>query len=144
MVLPGKPPSLTEKPGRPQFTGSQSRTQPKQLSMHKCKTFFSPWQLCPSESWVWRWLSCLARRDPGGIKCAGTRTASAAGVMALSVFFGAPCSWWSEGLLGQGFSVAPPIQALGGLPYLGSYSVVQCLRCLMGQPLYGSAADAGS
>ena len=104
---------------------------------------FSPWQLCPSESWVWRWLSCLACGDPGGIKCAGTRTASASGVMALSVFFGVSCSWWSEGLLGQCFSVAPPIQARGGLPCLGSYSVVKCLRCLMGQPLYCSAANAG-
>ena len=28
--------------------------------------------------------SCLAYKDPGGAKCAGTRTASAAGVMALS------------------------------------------------------------
>ena len=26
---------------------------------------------------------------------------------------------------------------------MGSYSVVQCVRCLMGQPLYCSAADAG-
>ena len=26
---------------------------------------------------------------------------------------------------------------------LGSYSVVQCMGCLMGQPLYCSAADAG-
>ena len=26
---------------------------------------------------------------------------------------------------------------------MGSYSVVQCIRCLMGQPLYCSAADAG-
>ena len=29
----------------------------------------------------------LALGDPGGAKCAGTRSASAAGVMALSVFF---------------------------------------------------------
>ena len=30
----------------------------------------------------------------------------------------------------------------GGPPWLGSYSVVQCIRHLTGQPLYCSAADA--
>ena len=33
-------------------------------------------------------------------------------------------------------------QALKGAPWVGSYSAVQCLRRLMGQPLYSSAADA--
>ena len=79
----------------------------------------------------------------------------------IRVFFQASYSWESEGLFGQSFSVALPIQALKGLPYLaslsvvpqvrhiegspwvGSYSVVQCIRRLMGQPLYCSAADAG-
>ena len=76
------------------------------------------------------------------------------------VFFQASCSWQSEGLFGQLFSVALPVQALRGppclvffccsecqahrgAPWLGSYSVVQCVRRLMGQPLYCSAADAG-
>ena len=79
----------------------------------------------------------------------------------IRVFFRSSCSWQSEGLFGQSFSIAPPIQALRGLPclgsfsavqgirhkegppWLGSYSVVQCLKHLMGQPLYCSAADAG-
>ena len=26
---------------------------------------------------------------------------------------------------------------------MGSYAVVQCIRCLMGQPFYSSAVDAG-
>ena len=59
---------------------------------------------------------------------------------------------------GQSFSVALPIQALRGFPVqalctseqqslkeapgVGSYSAVQCIRHLMGQPLC-SAADAG-
>ena len=30
-----------------------------------------------------------------------------------------------------------------GAPWLGSYSVVQCIRCLMGQPLYCSDANVG-
>ena len=34
-------------------------------------------------------------------------------------------------------------QALKGAPWVGSYSVVQCIRSLMGQPLCCSAASAG-
>ena len=34
-------------------------------------------------------------------------------------------------------------QALKGAPWVGSYSVIQCVRYLMGQPLYCSAAVAG-
>ena len=34
-------------------------------------------------------------------------------------------------------------QALKGAPWVGSYSVVQCIRPLMGQPPYCSAAYAG-
>ena len=37
-----------------------------------------------------RRCSCLACGDPGGAKCAGTRTASTAGVMALSESFFEP------------------------------------------------------
>ena len=33
-------------------------------------------------------------------------------------------------------------QALKGAPWVGSYSVVKCIRLLMGQPLYCSAANA--
>ena len=47
-------------------------------------------ELCPSESWAWRWHSCLTCRDPSSAKCAGTQTASAAGVMALSESFFKP------------------------------------------------------
>ena len=35
------PPSLTEKPGRPQSTGSQSQTLPKQPYAHRRKTFLA-------------------------------------------------------------------------------------------------------
>ena len=46
----------------------------------------------------------------------------------IRVFLRASCSWWSEGLFGQSFSIAPSIQALRGLPCLGSFSVVPCIR----------------
>ena len=59
--------------------------------------------------------------------CAGTWTASTTGVMALSESFLASCSWQSEGLFGQSFSIALPIQALKGFPFLG---VLLCLLAL--------------
>ena len=46
----------------------------------------------------------------------------------IRVFFWASCSWPSEGLFGQSFSIALLIQALRGLPCLGSFSVVQHVR----------------
>ena len=93
-------------------------------------------------------------------------------------FFWASGTWQPEGLFGQSFSIAPPVQALRGLPCLGTFSAVRCIRhidepplpgvllcrsahqalkgapwvrsystvwcivCLMGHPLYCSAADA--
>ena len=48
------------------------------------------WQLCSSVGWAWRWHNCLGCEDPGGSKCAGTWTASATGVMALSESFFEP------------------------------------------------------
>ena len=68
----------------------------------------------------------------------------------IRVLFRAFCSLQAEGLFGQSFSVAPPIQALRGLPclapsllfsacrdtegspWLGSYSVDRCVRHLRG------------
>ena len=96
-----------------------------------------PWQ-----HQVCRDTDCLRHRSYGPIR----------------VFFRASCSWPSEGLFGQSFSIALPIWALRGLPHLGpfsvvwcirhieaspwlgSYSVVQSVRYLMGHPLYCSAA----
>ena len=71
----------------------------------------------------------MGRGDPGGIKCAGTQTASAVGVVALSEsFFQASGSWRSEGVFGQSFSVGPPVQALRRLPCLQSFSLVWGVR----------------
>jgi len=56
----------------------------------------------------------------------------------IRVFFRASCSWPSEGLFGQSFSVALPVQALRGLPCLGSFSVVGHIRHIEGAPRLGS------
>ena len=97
---------------------------------------FCLWQLCPSESWVWRWCSCLACGDPGGAKCTGTRTASTAGVMGLSESFFEPLvAWWSEGFFGQSFSVALPFKQLEGSLACGP--VVRRIRHIKGRPGWG-------
>jgi len=54
--------------------------------------------------------------------------------VSIRVFFQASCSWWSEGLFGQSFSIAQPIQALKGIPCLGSFSVVRHVRHIEGPP----------
>ena len=115
----------------------KSQTQPKWPCAHRRNNFFCLWWLCPSESWAW---SCLACEDPGSTKCAGTWTASAE-VMVLSesfFFFSLDsCSWQLEGLFGHSFSVALNFQALRGLPFLGSSSVVPCIRHIDGTPYWG-------
>ena len=50
----------------------------------------------------------------------------------IRVFFRASCSWLSEGLFGQSFSAAPPIQAVRGFSCLGSFPAVQCIRNIEG------------
>ena len=134
VFLPGEP-SLTSLAGhRPQ--GCRVRHDQSDTVSIDVRLFCLR-QLCPSESWVWRWNSCLACRDPGSTKCAGTWTASTAGVMVLSEpFFQASCSWRSEGLFGWSFSIAPPVQALTGLPCLGSFSV-WCISHLKEHPGWG-------
>ena len=77
--------------------------------------------------------------DPGSAKCAGTWTASATGVMALSESVSKPlvAGDRSEGLFGQSFSVAPTVEVLRRLPCLGSSSVVQWIRHIERGPLAG-------
>ena len=56
----------------------------------------------------------------------------------IRVFIPASCSWRSEGLFGQSLSVALPVQALRGLPCLGSFSVVWRIRHIEGPLWLGS------
>ena len=115
-----------------------SQTRPKWPWAPKPKTFFLPvaalpqWELSlrlvqllglqgPWWSQVFRDTNCLHSRSYGPIR----------------VFFRASCSWQSEGLFGQSFSVALPVQALKGIPCLGSFFVVQHIRHIEGLPLTG-------
>ena len=79
----------------------------------------------------------MACGDPGGTKCAGTWSASLAGVMALSESFFELLVAGDQKASGQPLSVAPPIHALRGLPCLGSFSVVWGVKHIEGAPLTG-------
>ena len=79
----------------------------------------------------------MACGDPGGAKRAGTQTASDAGVMTLSESFLEPLVPGDQKASGQSSSMAPPVQALRGLPCLGSLSVVLQIRHIEGPPGWG-------
>ena len=64
--LPGEPRSLTEKSGRPQSAGLQSRTLLKRRCAHRCKTFFA----CGSSA-------------PVRVECEGGAAAWLAGTLAM-------------------------------------------------------------
>ena len=70
----------------------------------------------------------MACGDPAGTKCAGTRTASTTGIMALSESFPKPLVASDQKGSGQFISAALLVQALRGLPCLGSFSVVRRVR----------------
>ena len=55
----------------------------------------------------------------------------------IKVFFWASCSWRSEGIFGQSFSISLSIQALRGLLSFGSFSVDQHIRHIEGPPGWG-------
>ena len=137
--LPGEPHSLTEKPGRPQSSGLQTaghdRSDPARIDTR----LFLPVAAVPQWELGMKVVQMLGLQGPSLAvpSVPRTQTASTAGVKALSVFFQASCSWQSEGLFGQFFSVAPPVQALRGLPCLGCFSVVWCIRYIEGPPRLG-------
>ena len=139
VVFPGEPPSLAEKPGRPQSTGLQRAGLYRSDPVHVDARLFLPvaalpqWEVSmkivqllglwgPWRCQVCRNMDCLCCRSYGPIR----------------VFFWASCSWGSEHLFGQSFSLAPPIQALRGLPCLRSFSVVPYVRHIEGPPWLGS------
>ena len=108
--------SWTEEPGRPQTTGSQRTGHdgsdpacinaghflPTVAALYQGGLSMKVAQLLglqgPWQCQVFKDTDCLHPRGYGPIR----------------VFFRASCSWQSEGLFGQSFSVALPIQALRG------------------------------
>ena len=70
--------------------------------------------------------------------CRGTNCLRRKGYGPIRGFFPASYIRPSEGLFGQSFSVAPPVQALRELPCLGPFSVAQGIRHIEGPPWLGS------
>ena len=117
VFLSGEPPSLTEEPGRPQVTGLE-RVRPNRSNPAHIDTrlffffffFFAYGSSAPLKvehevnvaAWLVGTLASQVCRDTDCLHCGRYGP--------LRVFFQASCSWQSEGLFGQSFFVAPPIQ----------------------------------
>ena len=130
VFLHGEPPSLTERPGRPQCTRPQRVRQDRSDPVCINTKLFFFWPVVALPQWelsmkvvqllglwglwwrqVFRDTDCLHGRSYSPIR----------------VFFWASYSWRSEGLFGHSFSIALPILALRGIPCLGSFSVVRLM-----------------
>ena len=143
VFLPGEPPSLIEKPGRPQFTGHKELDTTKETLCAYMQKFFCLRELCPSENWARRWCSCLAwlcrdtdclcPRSYGPIRVffqAGNQKASLASLsLKLHPFrhLEGPLAWGPSLLFGH-------IRHIEGLPWLGFNSVDWHIRHLNGHP----------
>ena len=82
--------------------------------MHRPKTFFACGSFAPVR--VVKVAQLLGLWGPWQRQVCRDKDCLCPGVMAQSVFFQASCSWQSEGLFGQSFSIAPPTQALKRAP----------------------------
>ena len=137
VFLPGEPPLPDREAWQAKvYREAKSQTQPKRPCLHRWKTFL-PAAALPQWELSVKVDSCLACRDPGGAKYAGTWTASSTGVMALSGSFFEPLIAGNQKASGHSFSIALPVQALRGFPYLGTFSVVWQVRNIEGPPAWG-------
>ena len=125
VFLPGEPLSLTEKPGKPQSTGSKRvgryQSDPACLDIR----LFLPVAALPQRGLsvnvaqqlgLWGPWRCQVCRDTDCLHCRSYGP--------IRVFFQAPLRLAIRRPLGQSFSVALPVQALRRFPCLGSFSVV--------------------
>ena len=122
--------------------GHRVRTRLKWPCVHRCKTFFFFFAVTALPQWVlnvkmlqllglWGPRQCQVCRDMDCLRCRSYGP--------VRVFFWPSFSWWSEHLFGQSFSIAPHVQTLRGLPCLGSFSVVWCIRHIETPPRWGPA-----
>jgi len=110
---------LTEKPRRPQSTGSQRVGHNGGESVCIDASFFLPVAALPQWGVSGKVVQLLGLRGRWWHHvCRDTDCLHWRSYSPIRVFFPASCSWQSEGLFGQSFSIASLIQALRGLPFL--------------------------
>ena len=146
-ILAWRTPSLTDKPGRPQSTGLQRvrhyQSDPVCIDMRH----FLPVAALPQWELSLKVVQLLGLR--GNWQCQACRDTDCLHCRSygpIRVFIQASCSWRSEGLFlrssthsGTERDPLPGVllccsthQALKGAPWMGSYSVVQCVRHFYG------------
>ena len=127
------------------YRAATNWTQPKQPCVHRRKTFFLPVAALPQWELSMKVVQLFGLQGPWGHQmCRDMDCLCCRGYGPIRVFFRASCSWRSEGFFGQSFSVARSVQALRGLPCLGSFSVVWCIRHMEGPPwLESYSVDQG-
>ena len=117
VFLPREPPSLTEKPGRPQSTGSESTGDQWSDPVHIDTRLSLPGAALPQWELSMKVVQLLGLQGPWQCQvCKDTDCLHRRSYGPIRVFFWASCSWQSEGLFGWSCSVAPPVQTLRGLP----------------------------
>ena len=114
--------------------GAKNRTGPQRPCARGYKTFLACGSPAPArverEGGAAAWLAgTLWHHVCRDADCLCCRTYDA-----LGAFSQASCSWRSDGPFGQSFSIALPVQALRGLPCLGSFSVVWRVKHTEGPP----------
>jgi len=119
VFLPGEPPSMTEKPGRPQSTGLQivghDQSDPVCKDTRLCFASVSSVPVrVEHEGGTAAWLAGTLVSP----SVQGHRLPLPQEIWPywshFSSLFQASCSWQSEGLFGQSFSIAPPFRHLDG------------------------------
>ena len=109
--------------------------------MHRSKNFFLPVAALPQWELSVKVVQLLGLQGPWRRQvCSDRDCLPCRSYGPIRVFFGASCSWQSEGLFGQSFSVALPFQALSKLPCLGSVSVVPWVKHIEAPPWLGSCS----
>ena len=134
VFLPGEPPPPWQMPGSPQFTGQQRAAHDWSDPVGVDVRLFLPMAALPQGELSMKVAQLLGLQGPWQCQvCKDTDCLHCRSYVPIRVFFWASCSWRSKGL-----SVAPPVQALRGLPCLGSFYVVWCVRHIEGPSWLGS------
>ena len=141
VFLLGEPP-LWQRSLTGQSTGSQrvrqDRSNPVHINTRHFFFFFLPVVTLPQWELSVKVVQLLGLQRPWCHEvCKDTDCLHGRSYGPIWVFFQASCSWRSEGLFGQSFSVALPSQALRGILCLGSFFVISCLRHIEGPSDWG-------